>query len=90
MENSAQSDMVPGVPFNQAYWVRPAMLMAGCYPGAEDRTQAHRQLKGLVDHGIRHVIKMIRDMRRNTLTHYLSSPETNQQIDLVESWVEAE
>ena len=163
--------------------------MAGCYPGAEDRVQAHRQLKGLVDCGIRHVInlmesnefnrvgrpfipyedmmqsiaedagcsisfermsikdgwiptriemgrildridesiradrpvyvhclgglgrtgtvvgcylarhgfctgrnvfKMIRDLRRNTLTHYLNSPETNRQIDLVDSWVEAE
>ena len=177
------------VPFSQAYWVRPAFLMAGCYPGAEDHAQAHRQLKGLVDCDIRHVInlmetdelnrfgrpfvayedlmqniaegagrsisfdrlpikdgwvpshiemgrildridtcieannpvyvhclgglgrtgtvvgcylarhgfssgrgviKMIRDLRRKTLTHYLSSPETNQQIDLVESWVEAE
>ena len=47
----------------------------------------------LARHGFstgRSVIKMIRDLRRNTLTHYLNSPETNQQIDLVESWVEAE
>jgi hypothetical protein len=179
----------PDVPFNQAYWVRPALIMAGCYPGAEDHAQAHRQLKGLVDCGIRHVInlmetdelnrfgrpfvpyeglmqaiakdagcsisfdrmpikdggvppriemgrildiidtcieanrpvyahclgglgrtgtvvgcylarhgfssgrnviKLIRDLRRKTLTHDLNSPETNQQIDLVESWVEAE
>ncbi len=163
--------------------------MAGCYPGAEDHAQAQRQLRGLVDHGIRHVINlmesdelnrfgrrfvpydnlmqsiaeeagcsisfdrtpikdgwvpsriemgrildridgcieasrpvyvhclgglgrtgtvvgcylarhgfssgrgvinMIRNLRRNTLAHYLNSPETNQQIDLVESWVEAE
>ena len=164
-------------------------MMAGCYPGSEDSTQAYRQLKGLVDHGIRHVvnlmesgernrfghpfvlcedqmqsiaataqcsisfdhmpikdggapsriemgrildsidgciaanrpvyvhclgglgrtgtvvgcylarhgaasgrnvIKMIWDLRRNTLTQHLNSPETNQQMDLVESWVEAE
>ncbi len=163
--------------------------MAGCYPGAEDHAQAQRQLRGLVDHGIRHVInlmetnefnrvgrpfipyedmiqsiakdagcsisfarmpikdgwiptriemgrildsidesiqanrpvyvhclgglgrtgtvvgcylarhgvstgrnaiRMIRELRPNTLTHYLNSPETNQQVDLVESWVEAE
>lgn len=37
------------VPFSQAYWVRPALMMAGCYPGAQDHAQAHRQLKGLVE-----------------------------------------
>jgi hypothetical protein len=177
------------VPFNQAYWITPGLMMAGCYPGSEDRAQAQRQLQGLIDHGIRHVvnlmetgernrighpfvpyadqmqsiaaarqcpisfdrmpikdgsvpsrieigrildnidasiaagrpvyvhclgglgrtgtvvgcylarhgiaagrnvIKMIRDLRRNTLTQHLNSPETNQQMDLVESWVEAE
>jgi hypothetical protein len=40
-------------PFNQAYWVVPDQLMAGCYPGSE-------------------------------------KPETNQQIELICSWVEAE
>ena len=47
----------------------------------------------LARHGVaagRNVIKMIRDLRRNTLTQHLNSPETNQQMDLVESWVEAE
>ena len=51
--------MVLDVPFNQAYWVRPGMLMAGCYRGAEEHARAHRQLKGLVGHGIRHVINLM-------------------------------
>jgi hypothetical protein len=187
--NSQQAPNHLDIPFSQAYWVRPGKMMAGCYPGLEDRAQAQRQLEGLVDCGIRHVInlmesgernrfgrlfvpyedlmqsiaisaqcsitfkripikdgsvpsrmvighildnidagiaagrpvyvhclgglgrtgtvvgcylarhgvangrnaiKMIRDLRQNTLTHHLRSPETNQQVDLVESWVEAE
>lgn len=59
MEDSGQFDMVLDVPFNQAYWVRPGMLMAGFYPGAEDHARVHRQLKGLVGHDIRHVINLM-------------------------------
>jgi hypothetical protein len=51
--------MAPGVPFDQAYWVVPQKLMAGCYPGSENAQQAHRQLKGLLTHGIRHVINLM-------------------------------
>lgn len=48
------------VPFNQSYWVIPEKLLAGCYPGSEDRQQARKQLKGLIDHGIRQVINLMR------------------------------
>jgi len=57
------------VPFNQSYWVIPAKLLAGCYPGSEDRQQARRQLKGLLDHGIRHVINLMRSDERNWFGH---------------------
>lgn len=177
------------VPFNQAYWVVPGKLMAGCYPGSEESTEADINLTGLLDHGIRHIINLmkpgeinrtgnlfvkyekrfkeiasakgdavtveripIKDMaipsrlemsrildridanieqnrpvyvhclggigrtgtvvgcylarhgyvsdqrliqliqflRKNTTNHHLMSPETNQQIDLILTWVEAE
>lgn len=53
------------VPFNQAYWVIPEKLLAGCYPGSEDRQQAYGQLKGLIDHGIRHVINLMQSDELN-------------------------
>ena len=36
------------------------------------------------------LLTMIRDLRTNTINQYRSSPETNQQIDMVLSWVEGE
>ena len=53
------------VPFNQSYWVQPGLLLAGCYPGAEDHEQAHRQLKGLVACGIRHIINLMQTAEIN-------------------------
>lgn len=45
--------------FDQAYWVLPAKLMAGCYPGAENRQEAHQNLSGLLHCGIRHVVNLM-------------------------------
>jgi hypothetical protein len=47
------------VPFNRSYWVVPGKLLAGCYPGSENKDAAHLKLKGLLDHGIRHVIDLM-------------------------------
>ena len=47
----------------------------------------------LARHGIkagRALLTMIQDLRQNTSTHNLTSPETNQQVDLVLSWVAGE
>ena len=47
------------VPFYPAYWVIPGKFMAGCYPGAENETQAQKRLKGLIDHGISHIVDLM-------------------------------
>ncbi len=36
------------------------------------------------------LIQYIQVLRKNTATHHLMSPETNQQIELILSWVETE
>ena len=47
------------VPFNRSYWVVPGKLLAGCYPGSEDPMEEERNLKGLIQAGIRHVISLM-------------------------------
>ena len=47
------------VPFNRSYWVVPGKLLAGCYPGSEDPIEEERNLKGLIQAGIRHVISLM-------------------------------
>ena len=47
------------VPFNRSYWVVPGIFLAGCYPGSENKDKAHLKLKGLLGHGIRHVIDLM-------------------------------
>lgn len=47
------------VPFDRSYWVLPGKLMAGCYPGDPNKQEAYKKLKGLLDHGIRHVINLM-------------------------------
>jgi hypothetical protein len=34
-------------------------LIAGCYPGSLDKQEADRKLRGLLNHGIRHVINLM-------------------------------
>ena len=56
---SSASAIAESVPFDQAYWVEPGKFMAGCYPGAEHPDDARAKLKGLLGHGIRHVINLM-------------------------------
>ena len=36
------------------------------------------------------VLEMIQELRKNTENHYMSSPDTYQQFDMILSWVEDE
>lgn len=47
------------VPFLQSYWVVPGQFLAGCYPGSEDAAEADKQLKALLDHGLRSFIDLM-------------------------------
>jgi len=47
------------VPFNRSYWVVPGQLLAGCYPGSDDPAEEEKNLKGLIQAGIRHVISLM-------------------------------
>ena len=53
------------VPFNRSYWVVPGKLLAGCYPGSEDPIEEERNLKGLIQAGIRHVISLLEPTEYN-------------------------
>jgi hypothetical protein len=47
------------VPFNRSYWIVPGKLLAGCYPASEDPKEEERNLKGLIQAEIRHVISLM-------------------------------
>ncbi|UCF85330.1 MAG: hypothetical protein JSV50_06745 [Desulfobacteraceae bacterium] len=47
------------VPFNRSYWVVHGKFMAGCYPGSEVKEDAQQKLKGLLEHGIQHIINLM-------------------------------
>jgi len=59
-------DINPSVPFNQAYWVLPGRFMAGCYPGAGTSVDARDKLRGLLEHGIRHIINLMEPAEVNS------------------------
>ncbi len=60
-----EASIIKGViqkPFDRSYWVVPANLLAGCYPGARDPDQAFRRLHGLLKSGIRYVINLMEEL----------------------------
>jgi predicted protein tyrosine phosphatase len=57
--DSARKPKVPSVPISRSYWVVPGKLLAGCYPGSLDSADAEKKLRGLLNHGIRHMINLM-------------------------------
>jgi Polymorphic toxin system, DSP-PTPase phosphatase len=47
------------IPFGRSYWVRPGLLLAGAYPGDEDRNIAAQKLQALLACGIKHIINLM-------------------------------
>ena len=47
------------VPFNRSYWAIPGKLLAGGYPGSENPIEEEKNLKRLIQVGIRHVISLM-------------------------------
>lgn len=56
---SIKFDLTKKVPFDQAYWVVPDLLMAGYYPGSALIKDPHPQLSALLQCGIRHFINLM-------------------------------
>ena len=65
MNANEKKNSTVSVPFEQAYWVVPGKLLAGCYPGSEDPAEADRNLKGLIDCGICHIINLMQPGEMN-------------------------
>lgn len=58
-ETTGTQSLTTSVPFPRSYWVLPGQFLAGCYPGSLNEEEAGQKLKGLLEHGIRHVINLM-------------------------------
>lgn len=47
------------LPFPRSYWVDPARLLAGFYPGDKDPTECDRKLGALLDCGVSHIFNLM-------------------------------
>ncbi len=47
------------LPFPRSYWVEPARLLAGCYPGDLAPTAREQKLEGLIESGVRRVVSLM-------------------------------
>lgn len=48
-------------PFENTYWVKPGLFLAGCYPGAPCPTLIEKRLSALLDAGVRTIISLMED-----------------------------
>jgi hypothetical protein len=89
------------LPFSRSYWVVPGEFMAGCYPGSEDVHEAEKKLRGLLEHGILHVINLMepsefnRDMKpfvpyegaMKSIANSMDLEVTFERIPIRDGWV---
>ncbi len=63
-----------GTPFPRSYWVIPGRLLAGEFPGAENRVDARGKPGRLIDCGIRTIVNLMEphetDQAGNPFTPY--------------------
>lgn len=53
------------VPYPRSYWVVPGKLLAGYYPGSRNPATAEKKLKGLLAHGVRHIVNLMEEDELN-------------------------
>lgn len=66
----------PPVPFGNCYWVVPRRLLAGGYPGRRDPDEVLRNVVGLMDVGILHIISLMEEHEVAFLSKYITSYES--------------
>ncbi len=66
----------PPPPFHNAYWVVPGSLLAGGYPGRRDPDEVYRNILGLMDVNIQHIISLMEEHEVAFLSKYVTSYES--------------
>jgi protein-tyrosine phosphatase len=64
MTNNEMMKKLP-VPFPRCYWVVPGKFLAGFYPGSQKSTIVLKQLRSLLEHGIRRILSLMEEQERN-------------------------
>jgi len=49
------------MPWDRTYWVRPGLLLAGCYPGSQIQREMEGKLSSLLDSGILSIINLMEE-----------------------------
>lgn len=70
------------LPFSNSYWVVPGRFLAGGYPGRRDPDEVMRNIIGLLDSGIRHVISLMEAHEVAFLGKYITCYENELEYIL--------
>ena len=60
------------VPFRRSYWVEQGKLLAGAYPGSADPAVTARNMRRLVDFGIRRIVNLLEESEEAFYAEYLT------------------